>query len=232
MEGLAGINELFPPRESERGERPRSVEDMGSQDFLALMVAQLENQDPTKPMDNMQFMGQLAQFGTVSGIQDLNESFAGLSGSLTANRALEAASLVGRQVVTEGNVGVLSPVGEGADGAPRLALGATVDIPPGTASASLYVQDMNGRLVYSAPLPPAEGQLPVQWDGRDQRGEQLPPGRYRISAEGVVDGSAATLPTHAHQWVESVAVDAGAGEVSLALGNGSEVGIDAVKRFL
>ncbi|MEQ8515403.1 MAG: flagellar hook capping FlgD N-terminal domain-containing protein, partial [Chromatocurvus sp.] len=49
MNTLPGINELFPPREAASSNKPTSVEDMGSQDFLALMVAQLENQDPTKP---------------------------------------------------------------------------------------------------------------------------------------------------------------------------------------
>ena len=109
MDSVNSLSELFPVRDSASDRGPRSVEQMGSEDFLALMVAQLENQDPTKPMDDMQFMGQLAQFGTVSGIQDLQDSFSGLSSSLTASRALEAANLVGRRVATEGNVALLAP---------------------------------------------------------------------------------------------------------------------------
>jgi len=54
----------------------KSRSTLGQQDFLSLMTAQLKNQDPTKPMDNNEFMSQMAQFSTVSGINDLNKSFA------------------------------------------------------------------------------------------------------------------------------------------------------------
>jgi flagellar basal-body rod modification protein FlgD len=232
LDTLPGINELFPPRETAASNRPRSVEDMGSQDFLALMVAQLENQDPTKPMDNMQFMGQLAQFGTVSGIQEMNESFESFAGSMTGSQALQAAGLVGRDVVIEGNVGALRPVGVNEDNELALALDATVEFPEGVSSANFYVQDSSGRLVYSAPLPlSGSGDMRLQWDGRGSDGEMLQPGAYRISAEGVVDGKAQTLVVNAHQQVESVAVDPVSG-VSLSLANGQNVQVNEVKSFL
>lgn len=232
MNTLPGINELFPPRETGASNKPTSVEDMGSQDFLALMVAQLENQDPTKPMDNMQFMGQLAQFGTVSGIQEMNDSFSGLSSAITANQALQAAGLVGRDVVTEGNVGTLRAIGVNEDNELAMALDATVEFPDGASAATFYVQDSSGRLVYSAPLPPASGgDVRVQWDGRDSSGKLMDPGRYQVSAEAVVNGSAQTVVVNAHQQVESVAVDPSRG-VSLNLANGQSVRVDEVKSFL
>ncbi len=232
MNTLPDINELFPPRETQSSNKPSSVEDMGSQDFLALMVAQLENQDPTKPMDNMQFMGQLAQFGTVSGIQEMNDSFSGLSSAITANQALQAAGLVGRDVVTEGNIGTLRAIGVNEDNELAMALDATVEFPDGASAATFYVQDSSGRLVYSAPLPPTSGDdVRVQWDGRDNNGELLDPGRYQVSAEAVVNGSAQTVVVNAHQQVESVAVDPSSG-VSLNLANGQSVQVDEVKSFL
>lgn len=232
MNTLPGINELFPPRESAASNKPTSVEDMGSQDFLALMVAQLENQDPTKPMDNMQFMGQLAQFGTVSGIQEMNDSFSGLSSAITANQALQAAGLVGRDVVTEGNIGTLRAIGVTEDNELALALDATVEFPNAASAATFYVQDSSGRLVYSAPLPPSSGgDVRVQWDGRDSNGAMMNPGRYQVSAEAVVNGTAQTVVVNAHQQVESVAVDPSSG-VSLNLANGQSVQVDEVRSFL
>src|SRR5690606_23962020 len=68
-------------------------------EFLKLMLTQLENQDPFKPLESGEFLGQLAQFGTVSGIANLERSFAGLSESLVANQALEASGLIGREVL-------------------------------------------------------------------------------------------------------------------------------------
>lgn len=231
MDALPGINELFPPREASTSNQPNSVEEMGSQDFLALMVAQLENQDPTKPMDNMQFMGQLAQFGTVSGIQEMNDSFSGLSSAINGNQALQAAGLVGRDVVTEGNIGTLRAIGVSEDNELALALDATVEFPDAASAATFFVQDSSGRLVYSAPLPPSSGgEVRVQWDGRNSEGELMEPGAYQISAEAVVNGEAQTVVVNAHQQVESVAVDPARG-VSLNLANGQSVQMDEVKSF-
>lgn len=234
MSTLASINELFPPEQA-AAKPPNSIEDMGSEAFLTLMVAQLQNQDPTKPLDNMDFMGQLAQFGTVSGIQELNAGFGGLATAMTSNQALQAAGLVGRDIVTEGNVGELRPVADaaGEDADPALALDATVAFNGSVAAASVFIQDLSGRLVYSAALPPGiDGDFRVQWDGRDGSGEQLAPGAYRVSVEAVVNGEPVTVPVHAHQRVESVAISAGTGEVTLNLGNGERVALSAVKSIL
>jgi flagellar basal-body rod modification protein FlgD len=232
MESLASINELFPSSTPAGPGKANSVEDMGSDDFLTLMVAQLENQDPTKPMDNMQFMSQLAQFGTVSGVQELNQAFGGLSQALSGNQALQATALVGRDVVVDSNLGLLREV-RNADGEMSLALDATVDFDSSTAGGMFYVQDTVGRLVYSAQLPPsAGGELKVQWDGRDAQGNELPPGRYRVSAEAQVNGQSTAVAVYAHQRVSSVAVDAATGTVTLNLANGNELPIGEVKQFL
>ena len=69
--------------------------ELGQEAFLNLMITQLKNQDPFKPLDSGEFLGQLAQFGTVSGLQDLQTKFDSLSSALVSNQALQAASLVG-----------------------------------------------------------------------------------------------------------------------------------------
>ena len=51
---------------------------LGQDDFLKLLTAQLQYQDPMKPMENGEFMGQMAQFSTVSGITEMGESIDGL----------------------------------------------------------------------------------------------------------------------------------------------------------
>jgi flagellar basal-body rod modification protein FlgD len=51
-------------------------------DFLALMSAQLKNQDPTKPIDNSEYVAQMAQFSTVSGIAQSNTSLAAIAAKL------------------------------------------------------------------------------------------------------------------------------------------------------
>ena len=76
----------------------------GSEDrFLKLLVAQMQNQDPMNPLDNAQVTSQMAQINTVSGIEKLNSTVAGLNGQLVQLQALQGATLVGHDVTVAGN---------------------------------------------------------------------------------------------------------------------------------
>ncbi|HUO80429.1 MAG TPA: flagellar hook capping FlgD N-terminal domain-containing protein, partial [Steroidobacteraceae bacterium] len=103
---------------------------MNQLDFLNLMMQQLKNQDPTKPMDESAIMGQLAQFGTVSGIAQLNSSFQTLSSQLVSNQALQASSLLGRNVLVTGSAAPLASGGSvhGAVSVPAGARAVTVQV--------------------------------------------------------------------------------------------------------
>ena len=133
--------------------RARGVEDMGSQDFLALMIAQMENQDPTQPMDQLAFMSQLAQFGTVSGVQELNIGISDLASSFSSGQAIQAAGLIGRSVATESNVGHLAIAGTDASGNTVFAMQASVDVGPGASGGRFYVHDVHGEIVFTGNLP-------------------------------------------------------------------------------
>ena len=223
MEATASLSELFPSTAQVKTTN-NNADQLGHEDFMTLMVAQLENQDPTKPMDNMQFLAQIAQFGTVSGIQELQNSFGSLSSALYANQAVQAASLVGRQVVSDSNVGTLT-----ADGA----IEATVDLPQSASNVTLYVQNAAGQLVYSSELGAAAGgDFKVVWDGTDNNGNPLSPGQYRISAEAIMGGQNQAASVYTHNQVESVTIDHATGGVVLNLTGGSQVGTSGVKSFL
>src|SRR5210317_928742 len=79
-------------------QKAKANDDMGQAEFLELMTTQLKFQDPMKPMENGDFLAQMAQFGTVSGINELNTNFNTLSSSFQSNQALQASTLVGRKV--------------------------------------------------------------------------------------------------------------------------------------
>ena len=72
--------------------------------FLKLLVAQMQNQDPLNPMDNAQVTSQMAQIQTVTGIEKLNGTVAGLTSQFVQMQALQGASLVGRDVIVPGNL--------------------------------------------------------------------------------------------------------------------------------
>ena len=81
---------------------------IATEDFLALMTTQLQNQDPLKPLESGDFLGQIAQFSTVSGIGELNESFNGFAQSMQSDQALRGLALVGRDVLVPSAIGNLS----------------------------------------------------------------------------------------------------------------------------
>ena len=85
------------PAQTEQSSR----DELGQDEFLTLMIAQFKNQDPFEPMTNGDFLGQLAQFSTVSGISELQTSFDTLAGAISGEQALQAGSLVGKDILTQ-----------------------------------------------------------------------------------------------------------------------------------
>src|ERR1700733_6002236 len=111
---------------------------LGGTDFLTLMLAQLQNQDPTSPVDSNTFLTQLAQLSEVQGINSLNTSFSGLSSSLTSNQALQASSLLGHQALVNSSTATLA-AGATVSGA--------VNVPQNTSQVTLSITDASGALV-------------------------------------------------------------------------------------
>ena len=86
----------------------------GADRFLKLLVAQMQNQDPLNPMDNAQVTSQMAQINTVTGIEKLNTTVAGLNSQFVQLQALQGASLVGRDVIVPGKqIDVSDDTGQG-----------------------------------------------------------------------------------------------------------------------
>lgn len=85
--------------------------ELGQDEFFELIITQLQNQDSFKPMERGDFLGQIAQFSTVNGISDLQQSFATLATSLQPSQALQASTMVGREVVVPRDVVALKTDG-------------------------------------------------------------------------------------------------------------------------
>jgi len=97
--------------------------EIGQNEFLELMLAQLKNQDPFQPLENGEFVAQMAQFSTVSGIEEMNASLKGMSDSLQGNRLLEASNLIGRTALVSGKTASLTEDGLTVSRAARIPLG-------------------------------------------------------------------------------------------------------------
>jgi flagellar basal-body rod modification protein FlgD len=179
-------------------QKQKSATTLDVNDFLKLMSTQLNNQDPLKPLDSSAFVAQLAQFGTVAGIQSMQSSLATLSQSLRASQALSGATLVGHQILTPGTTGIYA-TGTAFKGA--------VDVPSGTSAALVNVYDASGQLVRQLPLPTAVGMQEFSWDGRDASGAQAASGSYSFKVIANVGGSAVSLQPLLYGTVGSVTID-------------------------
>ena len=218
------------PNQSSEASRSRNISDMGSDDFMTLMIAQMKHQDPTKPMDQMAFMSQLAEFSSLSGIQELNGAFGELSTNLTGAQAVQASSLVGRSVAMDTQVASLTPVGRNEAGDTVHMLSATVDMGRQSEGGVFEVRDGSGRIVFSGELPAGSGHVPVVWDGAAADGSQLPPGEYSISAQVERGGDLRPARVYGHDTVISVAIGSG-NQVTLNLASGRSVDVSDVKEF-
>lgn len=162
-----------------------SAQSLSQNDFLKLMTSQLQNQDPLKPLDNSEFVSQMAQFSTVSGIQALQNSFSTLATSLSSGQALQASSLVGHSVLTPSTTAALTSGG-------TMSLG--VDA-PASGDVIVNVTDASGQLVRRIDLgTQAAGVTRFQWDGLDSSGSAAPSGQYTFTAV-VGSGSQAQAAT-------------------------------------
>lgn len=200
--------------------------DLNQDDFLTLMITQLKNQDPMKPLDPSQYVGQLAQFSQVSGISDMNKHITALSDSLRGNQVLGGASLIGRTVVAPGN-SVYLPESDGVT--PRGPQG-LVNVPAGASAVQLQVKDSSGALIKTVALDTNKGPQAFSWDGTTNAGAEAAAGGYKISVVAKVGDQNVSLDTSVAAHVSSVALDPSTGALMLDTDSLGEVAMSDVQR--
>ena len=212
---------LGPPASSssqaERGE-------LGQEEFFDLMVAQLQNQDPLKPLESNEFMGQIAQFSSVTGIREMQSSIEQLVGSLQSSQALQASTLVGRNVLASGNTAYLAD-GEAVSGAVELE----------TSVEDLVVNIFNptGQLVRRIELGAQEpGLVNFKWEGLNESGTAAAPGNYVIGAAVQVNGQNEAASTLIASQVESVTLNQHQPGLTLNLKGMDTVNMDDIRLLL
>jgi len=197
---------------------------LGQEDFMTLMIAQFRNQDPFKPLDNGQFLGQLAQFGTVDGISRLNSSFTELTDTLFTDQALQAASLVGRTVLAAKDNAFLPTDGE-VNGAVELEFSAE--------NVQVDITDASGQLIRRLEMglqPP--GTVEFRWDGLTDEGERAPEGNYTISARSIRGRNTEGLETLIRADIESVNLGRAGVGLTLNLEGGEVLSMNQVRRII
>jgi len=185
--------------------------------FLKLLTTQLQNQDPTEPLDSAEFVGQLVQFSQVEQAIQGNQSLEKLIDLQNTNQTTAALGYIGNQVEITGNIAPL--VGGNAE--------FSYTLPKNAATSTVVIQNAAGQAVFSAPGEITTGKHSFVWDGVGSDDVTAAPGNYRISVVakdadgGPIDG----ITTSAFGMVTGL--ESGPSGVTLDL-NGASAALDTV----
>lgn len=175
--------------------------------FLTLLVTQLQNQDPLNPMDNAEVTSQIAQLSTVNGINQLNNTLLALSGQMDMSQSMQAAGLIGKQVLVPGEkVSLGSSVVDGVTVREATPFG--VDLISDAAKVTITILDASGKAIRQIELddPQPAGVLTLQWDGKDDSGLPAGDGAYTVQvAAADAEGKAVAAEALTSGKVSSVA---------------------------
>lgn len=167
--GVAGSNATSPTAQASN----LAGQQLTQQDFLKLMIEQFRAQDPTKPMDTSQMVGQMAQFSQITATQQMQASFSQLATSLQGDQILNASNLIGRQVLVPATQAAVAD--GGIDGA--------VNVSGSAQDVRVAITNANGDTVRTLDLGKQSGGLArFHWDGTDGDGKALPAGTYNFTA--------------------------------------------------
>lgn len=193
---------------TKKQEETQKTNDMGRNEFLKLLVAQLENQDPTEPQDNGAFVAQLAQFSSLEEAQKMSSSFDSFNTAFQSSQHLQATSLVGRPVHVKADTTALLGTG---------GVSVIAELPRSVDGANLSVYDQAGTLVDSFNLGPQQsGRQEFIWTGTDANNQRFPSGEYTFKV-AIPDGDGAKqVPTYLSANVNSVTIEPG-GSLTLNL---------------
>jgi flagellar basal-body rod modification protein FlgD len=192
---------------------------LGKDEFLKLLMAQMGSQDPTSPSDSEAFVAQLATFAQLELQQSANANLENILMAQAAANQTSMTNFVGKDVTFRTDNFMLE-AGKPAVAEARLASPAE--------KMTVVITDEAGKTVRTMQLPKHEpGSVTITWDGRDDHGNQLNPGNYklRVTAEDK-DGNSVTVDQRASGHVSGVAFEEGVAE--LRLSDGSKVKISDV----
>lgn len=192
---------------------------LNQSDFLQLMTAQLQNQDPLNPMTGTEFAAELAEFSTAQGVQSLGTSMTGVGSTLTG---IQATGLVGQNVAVSGNTMVLSSSGS--------ALGA-LNLSAAASNVTVTISNSGGTVatLNLGSLP--AGTQGFTWNGAESSGSQAASGTYTFAVNAVSsNGSSVTATPYAVVPVTAVTLS-GQSAPTLDLGGGlSPVSLSAIQQ--
>lgn len=208
---------------STRKEEPKNNE-LGKDEFMKLLVAQMNNQNPLEPQDNGEFIAQLAQFSSLEGIDNLNKTVNGMASSFQSSAALEATALVGRQVQVRTDAAWMTE-GEMFTG--------IIEMPVASPDVRVGIYDAAGQLVRNIDMGELKaGNHDMVWDGLNNKGDPLPSGLYTVKAEASFNGEMYQTSTLLGANVNSVTLGSAGSSPVLNLAGIGKVALSDVQTIM
>jgi flagellar basal-body rod modification protein FlgD len=233
--------------------------ELGRNEFMKLLVAQMNNQNPLEPQDNTEFIAQRAQFSQLEGTEQLNSTVTDMAAELKSSQALQASSMVGQSVIVPGNDYGFLQEGD--------LIAGYAEVPATTGNLSIQIQSDTGETLETIGLGRHDqGPVSFRWDGanlemdgvlvdidralmnrqevlRDGEGNPVldangdtiaasyPAGEYKFVVTASIDGKNEGLETSMSGKVDSVTIGSNS-SVTLNLAGGTKAALGDVKQIL
>lgn len=207
---------------AKQDDKANGSDDLGKNEFMELMIAQLKNQNPLEPKGNGEFIADLAQFSSLEEMQNLSSTVDSVVGEFRSTQALQASAMVGKSVMAPANFGILDQSGQ---------MKGVVNVPSNTGGLRINIENASGEMVRQLDMGEASaGQQAFSWDGQDGNGNALPPGKYYVSAQGSYPQGTEQLQTMMSANVDSVSLGQG-GSITLNLAGMGSLPLSEVQQI-
>ncbi len=193
------ISSILNPTPKEEAKKSGDI--LGKDEFLKLLISQLQNQNPLEPMNDQEYVSQMAQFSSLEQLQNMNSS---LSQNMQYNMLLSqtinntmATSLIGKEITADSDsVGIIS--GSGAD--------ITFKSADFALSGTITITDESGKVVRSLQVSNLQsGDNSIHWNGKDDLGNNVASGNYTYQIDlKDTNGQAVTVSNYRAGTVDSV----------------------------
>lgn len=201
---MGALSGASPSQSAAAAERAQ----LGKEDFLELLVAQLTHQDPLKPEGDKEFIAQLAQFSSLEQLIGIGQGMEGLAMAQLSAQASDTVGFIGKDVLAASDSFQLPEEG-----------GATVGwgLPEGADSLVVEIRNSHGALVRTAEFNRAQraGNSTWHWDGTDDDGHLLPLGPYTFSVKASAGSGRARSEPLVSQRVTGITFERGYPELKL-----------------
>jgi flagellar basal-body rod modification protein FlgD len=156
---------------------PKSV--LGKDDFMKLLLAELQHQDPTSPMDSDKILSQTSDLAQLESQEKTNDALEKLAASLSNSKNFSAVSAIGKMARMTNEVSLKNTT----DGKPS-PVNFSMDFDEDIKSGTIYIYDEKNRLVNSMDIDPkSAGGHTFTWDGKTTTGDDSKSGKYKIVAK-------------------------------------------------